>query len=274
SQNQTGAKVYRIRSCFWFSSINVGIEHQADDSRITVLALRSAPTIPSKEDADRFEQLNADVQSTITPAFSAGLLARSTKLLPVIRANAETFARAVAVHLGSRRLGDQLGTLLAGAYSLHSERDISQDQADDYIKRLDWRRDGAGDEIERDEIKLLTFLTSHRIRVTPGNAAPVEMTIGRLIAAAWGGDERMARDQAEVELRSRGMRSDEAAGLFVSNTHPAIKAILTGTQWSSGWQRSLLRLTGAEASSKAIRFESMHVAKAVYLPRATLEGRQ
>ena len=272
SQTQSGAKTYRVRSSFWFSSINVGIEHQADDSRITVLALRTAPAIQSLAEADHFNVLNADVQRIITSEFSAGLLARSVKLLPVIRANAETFAVAVAMHLGSRRLGDQIGTLLAGAYSLHSEGLITPSDAGAFVKRQDWERGGSQSEVERDEFKMLTHFTQSRVKIALGNSAPIEITLARLIAAAWGGDERIPSDAAQSELMAMGVRVDASAGVFVSNTHPAIKRLMVNTPWVSNWNRALSRLPGSEHSGNSLRFGAMHKSRAVYVPRKVLEG--
>lgn len=271
SQNQTGAKSYRVRSCFAFVSINVAIMHQADESRITVLSLRNPPSVPDPAEADRFRLLVADTLETITPAFTAGLLARSTMLLPVIRANAETFAQAVALHVGSRRLGDQIGTLLAGAYSLHSDRAITPEEAEAYVKRQQWDARPSG-EVERDECRLLTTLMQHRVRCSPGNSAPMEVTVGRLISAAWGGDDRIARDVAEDELRSSGFRTDADQGIFVSTNHPAIRRALSGTQWEARWSAALCRLPGAEMCAKAVRFGPLHISKATWISRKTLEG--
>jgi putative DNA primase/helicase len=271
SQNQTGAKSYRIRSCFFFSSINVGIEHQADDSRINVLALKPPPAKETEAEIQAFQKLTEDTISTITPEFSAALLARGVRLLPTIRANAETFARAIALHLGSRRMGDQLGALLAGAYSLHSEREITPDEAAQYLARQEWEKSAESD-IERDELKLLTHLTQFRIRFSPGNSAPIEVTIGRLILAAWGRDERISADIAETELKSTGIRTDATEGIFVSTNHPSIKKIMFGTPWSAGWSRSLCRIPGSVAITKAVRFGPMHVGKATWLSRVALEG--
>jgi putative DNA primase/helicase len=43
TQSQMGARVYNMRSCFMFMSINVAMNNKADESRITVLALESPP---------------------------------------------------------------------------------------------------------------------------------------------------------------------------------------------------------------------------------------
>lgn len=276
TQNQSGARVYRIRSAFFLQSINAGIEHQADESRISVLALRSPSKTPNSADVAAFEALHRDVVATITPEFAAGLVARSVRLLPTIRANAETFARAVALHLGSRRMGDQIGTLLAGAYSLHSDRLITPEQAEAYVQRQEWRQVADDAQTERDELRLLAHLTQHRVRVAPGNAAQIETTIGRLIATAWGDpdEQRMSRDVAEHELRNIGIIPD-TGGIIVSNTHPFLREAMRDTPWSGGWQAALLRLPGAERAAngaRSIRFTKLHVAKAVFVPRDTMEG--
>ena len=130
TQAQTGAKTFNLRSCFMFLSINVSLHHAADENRITVLSLESR-----KQNQADYDALMSLISATITPAYCAGFLARSVKLIPTIRRNAETFKRAVAAHLGSARIGDQIGTLLAGAYALHSDREITLDEARDYVAR-------------------------------------------------------------------------------------------------------------------------------------------
>jgi putative DNA primase/helicase len=266
SSNQTGAVSYRIRSSFFLSSINLAIAHQADDSRITVVSLKP-PAGNDADDATAFAMLNAEVQATLTPQFAAGLVARSVRLLPVIRANAETFAGAVALKLGTRRAGDQLGALLAGAYSLHSEREITPEAARAWIDRQEWQATDSS-HADRDEQRLLMHLTQARVRVSTGNRAPIEITMGRLIAAAWGTEPGISTDEAETELRSRGFRTD-AEGVSISNTHPAIRDLLKGQPWAASWQPALMRLPGAvkAAQGKALYFSPGATTKAVWLSR-------
>lgn len=264
---------FRIRSCFALSSINAAILHEADANRITVLALRARTVVDAADDA-AFRALNELVARTITADFAAGLVARSVRLLPLIRANAETFAQAVSIHLGSRRTGDQYGTLLAGAYSLHSERAISAADALAYVRKQDWQvvQDS---ETERDEVRLLSRLTAYRIRWTPGNAAPRETGIGRLVIAAWGGEQGIDAEMAEAELLEIGIRfawHGKAAGVWVSNSHPAIGRILAGTPWAASWERALRRLDGAERSDSSMRFAPGHKARATWLPMTLIQG--
>jgi putative DNA primase/helicase len=119
TQSQNGIKRYRIRSAFCLSSINVGLEHYADETRVTVLTLvKRDPVQDKRAYEERRAKTRRIAAETLTPQFSAGLVARAVRLMPTILQNAEIFTDAVALHLGSRRIGDQLGTLLAGAHAL------------------------------------------------------------------------------------------------------------------------------------------------------------
>jgi putative DNA primase/helicase len=269
-----GIARFRIRSCFAFSSINVGIIHGADESRITVLAFRKPDALGSaakRADELKFDELAREVTSTITEAFSASLLARSVMLLPVIRKNAETLARAVSIHLGSRRLGDQLGTLLAGAASLHHSRELTMAEAEEYVQRQQWESEVESDE-ESDEQKLLSYLTQARVGVSPTNGGRLDVTIGRLIASAAGLDMSINQETAERGLLETGLRyrrgesPDKPEGLFVSTNHPGMKRLLTNTPWSAGWHRALERIPGATKDRGNVRFSFGHQGKAVFLP--------
>lgn len=268
------ARRFRIRSCFCFSSINAGILHEADANRLSVLAL-----LPPADNPDEaaFQKLHALVIETITPSFAAGLVSRSVWLLPVIRANAERFAQAVSMRLGSRRTGDQYGALLAGAYSLHSEREITDAEAVAYVQKQDWQV-VAESEAEKDETRLLSHLTQYRIRVAAGNGQHFEPTIGQTIEAAFGLDTFLASDVAQEELKRSGIKPDhvtdahgrQITGIWVSNTHPALKRIMFGTAWLAGWNRSLARLPNTIKSNNAHSFAFGHLARAVWVPLSTL----
>lgn len=269
------AKRYRIRSCFAFSSINAAILHEADANRVSMLALRSPPKEP---DEAAFRDLHADVINTITPDFAAGLVARSVRLLPVIRANAEVFAQAVSMHLGSRRTGDQYGALLAGAYSLHSEGEITVQAAKKYVEGQDWAVVSES-ETEKDELRLLSHLTQFRIRISAGNGQHYEPTIGQAIQAAFDLDKTIAPDLASDELKRTGIKPEvlrDAAsgntqkGVWISNTHPALRRLMANTPWSAGWGRSIARLQHAEKSPNAESFAFGHVARAVWVPLTTI----
>ena len=130
-------------------------------------------------DIARFAKISEMVADTLTEEFINRFLARSIKMIPVIRANARIFATASAPILGNQRAGDQIGALLAGAYSLHSDTVISAKEAAAYIARQDWseQRSLAGD---TDEAKCLARIMQTIVRVA-SKSGPVESSIGRLV---------------------------------------------------------------------------------------------
>ncbi len=275
TQNQTGARSYRVRSSFMFSSINVGLQHQADENRVTVFALRKP-----KVDVDGFAKLERDIAETLTPEFAAGLLARSLLLLPVIRDNAETFARAVAEHLNNRRAGDHLGALLAGPYSLISDERISPADAEEYVARHRWA-ETAPEDVQTDEARLLAFLMQSRVRVTAASITPVEASLGALVEIAAGivPEPAIPRAIAEVHIKQAGIRLETekdkhdqpVKGFAVANNHPGLEAMLKPTAWATAWHRTLSRLPGAtNTGNRTMRFGPAVASKGVFLPMALL----
>lgn len=260
---------YRIRSMFCFQSINISITEQADASRISVLGLRDK----SRDGDVAFEDLQVRAAEIITPQFSAGLIARSVSLIPVIRQNAEIFARALSVAGGSRRMGDQLGTLLAGAYSLHSTRLISQADAETYVANEDWVEEKSIDD-DKDEAKLLRTLLTSMVRVLN-----VDAPVGRLIDDAMNPGEneegRINSKIADRALREKGIKigmRNGVSGVYISTNHQGIKSLLTGTPWDASWSKALSRLPDADTGKGILeRFSVGHTSRAVWIPMSTID---
>ena len=185
--------------------------------------------------------------------------------------------------MGTRRLGDQLGAMLAGAYSLRSDGLCSPQEAEEWLEAQDWGDTAKTD--EKDEERLLATLMAHRIRVqtiqetSPGHPVTVtlDMTLERLVGAAVGYDAAIPSALAAAELRNYGMRTMTPEGnvvpthLLVSTNHPALAKILSDTPWQRQWSRALLRLTGAEVPAKVWRFGLGIVGRATQIPLATID---
>jgi putative DNA primase/helicase len=275
TQNQSGAKRYRIRSCFMFSSINVSLDHIADESRITVLDLYNPGPHEMEADQARWKQLLAIMAETVKdPEWCAGMVARSVWLMHVIRANAETFKTAVLEKMGSSRVGDQLGTLLAGAYSLTSPHEISLDDAREYLARPENDFTCATSlDAPKDEERLLGWLMQQSVRYGSGSIAS-DRNVGELVGMAKEGDAEAAKllKRNGFLFVAEHLREGQEPGVWVSNRHPAISKWLADTPWSTGWGRSLKRLPGAKSSEpKVIVFGTGSKYKAVWLPLPLLE---
>ncbi|GIX10346.1 hypothetical protein [Elioraea sp.] len=273
-----GVKRYRIRSCFAFSSINVALAQAADESRTIVLSI--APPADPVERDDGFARLKEIVAEVITPDFGARLLARTLRLLPVIQANAEAFASAIARQHGSRRLGDTLGAVLAGAWSLRSSRAVEAAEADRFIAEREWVRATAKRSASEPEWRrALLYLAQHELRFVNHNGRVDACSIGELCASVVGetADPVMSVSEARrvlVRIGIRVERDDQADGwaVWIATASEHLRRAFTDTPWASAWASVLLRAPGARRHpSRMVRFGHF-VCAAVVIPQQVLSG--
>lgn len=243
---------YRTRSCFGFASIGVGLQQHADHTRVSVLTLHIDPNISRDALRERFKCIEETHFKLMTEQYIDQLHARTISLIPVIRRNAETFAIAGAQVLGTRRLGDQLGALLAGAYSLVSRSDISIEDAEKWMRAQQWDEEQEVFE-DRDEVKCLRTILQHttRVNVPDGSRSATvrERTVGELVAAAAGAEadpDSIPTSVIRDALVRMGIRT-EVGHLHIANNHGGIAKILALTPWASNWSRILRRIDGAKA---------------------------
>ncbi|MBF0140103.1 MAG: hypothetical protein HQL74_07470 [Magnetococcales bacterium] len=252
---QSGAKAYNIRSCFAFASINNGTQNYQDLTRVTALSLQKPLRLSKTEKNEHYDLLMTMIREHLTREFGQRLLVRTVKNIHVLLNNSETFTIAVAKHLGSRRIADQLGPMLAGAYLLTSTKKIDVDAAFAWIQERDWS-DHEIEEADKNENQLLSTLMQHRIPVQTTNTNFGHWAIGEVVSVAHGLKVTdLKQHEAERILAQYGMRikvnSASASGegweygVFISNTHTAIKAILRGTPWEKRWNKQLESLEGA-----------------------------
>jgi putative DNA primase/helicase len=253
------AQMYRIRSCFAFASIGVQITQASDRGRVSILALNK-PSDAVR--AERWEKLKVLHREIITPEFVKRLQARTVSIMPVILHNADTFADAVAYELGEQRAGDQLGALLAGAYSLFSSNEIQFDAAVEWVKGQNWEEE-RGSDLSRDETVLLARLTDQIVRVDGPN---LERTVGELVLIASNEvfDDVISSKVAHDRLLRMGFKVD-GDFFFVSQSHHAVLKALENSPWVKSVGRTLLRIDGAVQITSA-RFGPGHQSRAVRVP--------
>lgn len=251
-----GTVKYQIRSAFLFSSINVCLSRQADESRVSVIGLTRPLDRPEIGRREHFAKLQAAVSATITPEWAAAFRSRSYRMIPTIRHNAEVFAVALAERLGNRRSGDQAGPLLAGAYSLSSDAEISPAKAEEWIASQDWT-ESTDIANERDELKCINFIGAALIR-DKSQEVSVSEALTRIhdITLAVGtssdpmGDESLLASN-DALLRRHGIRySPEDDLIFIADGHPQVQKILEKTPWPRGVGRLLKRIDGSVQTSK------------------------
>lgn len=260
----TGAvKVYSIRSAFAFSSIGVGIKQHSDSTRVSVLALRRDA---SPLAAARFAELRARVGATLSPAWVGRLHARMIAMIPVVRANAETFAGAAAAQIGSQRMGDQVGALLAGAWALHSDERVSRAAAEAWIGKQDWTEQTTIQE-SPDEVLCLQRLLQHVMRVPAPDGRLEERNVSEMIDLAESSFDPTSNAYRQALLRA-GIRVDEDT-IVVASSHKALQEVMSGTPWGD-WSRILKRLPGASLTGP-VRFSGFQ-ARGTRIPRELISN--
>ena len=237
---------YHIRSMFMMSSIATHLKQGADRSRFAQLTLKSPNEISKEERQKHWDKLDADLEKYITPDFGKGLIHRTIKLIPVIRESVKVLIRVAADKFNSQRLGDQYGTLLAGAWSLQSSEVITEEQAIMLIDSNDWEPYRETTEIA-DEQKCIQHILQHQLKIE-GEGKSVTRSIGELveIASLSTSDFDLDTGAAVRALGRHGLKVEpQERCLYVSNTHKALTGILQDTPWVNAWATVLKRLPGA-----------------------------
>jgi putative DNA primase/helicase len=243
-----GAIDYMVRSCFLFASIGVAAVKKADVSRVTVLQLRKNNGPGSQE---HFEIVKALWLDTVQrKGFAEQIRARSLANAKTLRANAETFSSVAVQFTGDKRSADQLGTLLAGAFSLTSTRIATEEFAKDWMAKQDWTGFKA-EEIDNDENQCLSHLFAASIRYEIAGR-PLTRSISEAVAIAnvsgsyLSNDQLGERNETRDALRRHGILIKDGRA-SIANRHPALERIFADTPWAGAkWRQQLERVPGHE----------------------------
>jgi putative DNA primase/helicase len=241
-----GAIDYMVRSCFLFASIGVAAVKKADVSRVTVLQLRKNNGPGSQE---HFEIVKALWMDTVQrKGFAEQIRARSLANAKTLRANAETFSSVAVEFTGDKRSADQLGTLLAGAFSLTSTRITTEEFAKDWMAKQDWTGFKA-EEIDNDENQCLSHLFAASIRYEIHERAvtrSISEAVQSLDSPAISDDALRAKAETREALRRHGILIKDGRA-SIANRHPALERIFADTPWAGAkWRQQLERVPGHE----------------------------
>lgn len=224
----------RIRFAACFSSINPPVNKTADESRISFLVIKKNRKPSAIQDYEKLLKLMDD---NLTPEFSNRLIARTIKYMDVLFTNIKTFQKAARRVIGGARASEQIGTMLAGLYLLHTEKPISMEAAEEFVRRYEWKDHTIIDE-DTDPVRLVQHIAGAIIRY---NAAGVnkDAPIGELIMLADGNNHEAAAIKMHG-INRVGQR------VFIANRSQNLSKLLRGTDWEMRWSTALLNIEGAE----------------------------
>ena len=171
------------------------------------------------------------------------------------------FSDAAVAFTGDKRSADQVGTLLAGAFSLTSTKPITSKAASEWLEKQDWSGFKV-DSLDSDENQCLAYLLSAPIRIerhTGGETISIDEAIERARMEVTPGDYGLTLLRVGIHI---GRES-----IHIANNHQGLERIFTNTAWSGAkWRGQLLRVAGANSTKSAIRFGPTVVQKAVTVP--------
>ncbi|HUY25955.1 MAG TPA: hypothetical protein VMV27_00930 [Candidatus Binataceae bacterium] len=268
-----GATSKDVRACFCLASINTATrDTQAASRRITLLELNMA----SDPNQTAWESINRGIEQLPE---GDRLIARTLKYFSALEHNIEIFKRAVAQHLGSQAMGDQLGPMLAGACLLKSTRFISEEKAREWVAGQEWDEHAPILGEDRDEERALGRLLSQVVRTVKPVGGVVEASVAQMVQLARGdmddAEELRAladigESQARQYLLRMGVRVVRGAEkVFIAHRNSELDKIYRDSAWARNWADSLARLPGAELGVPS-KFASGRTQVAVALPWATV----
>lgn len=266
------AHEFNIRSAFILVSIGVGLKQGADLSRTAVLSIRPSNSYAISERAKLEEKWSRfqDIAAILPNDLPQKLIARQAQNLFTIRHNAVMFKETISKMLGSPRIGDQLGTLLAGAHSLYSSQRLNQKQCEKYLSKQNLD-DFTQVKEEQEDITLLRHLCGTIIRVETVHGVQ-DRAVGELLRIVFHGMETedvpykhavatLARYGLKVEIE-HGTRT----GVWIANKCQALDRLMQTAEFSEGWINIIQRHPYKKLSDKPLRFGGI-VCRATFLPR-------
>lgn len=281
TSDQSG-KTFEVRSSFLLASIGVGITEGADLRRTCVLTLRKDPTFTAEQRAaseSAYANMRARFLALPSEGLAEKLFLRQVNMVPVIHKSVEVLVKAFAQQVGSRAVGDQLGMLLAGAYSLVSPDALTESQAESYVRNHDWSEYIEHRESDEDE-EVLRHLMAQILRVQ-GNAGVLQRTVGELMAITGGAyDPKVPKDEADRTLRMHGFNfemrrerddGDLVNGFWIANKHANLDELMKDSPFPEGYVRILARNKSSQASVGPMRFAGAR-SRAIWLPSEILIG--
>ena len=267
---QGGSVTYLIRSAFCFASIGVAAVKKSDVSRISILQLKKNL---GRDAAEHFDKVVSLWKTTVSnDSYCSKFRARCIKNAKIIRDNCEIFARVAVDFTGDKRSADQIGALLAGAYSLTTSKIVSDEIALEFMQRQDWAGFKSED-VDNDENQCLAHLAASGIRFDVAGVN-YHRTISEVIAdiqsdplSSDDAGTMMRRKDRMDALQRHGVRfCQETRGIYVANNHPALEQIFAPTAWgASKWKHQLERVTGAKRMG-VMAFGSQCRQRCVWIP--------
>lgn len=240
-----GVKIARISTMFFMNAIRVTLPEESDESRWLVLRLNPIPKTPEwierKQQVDEaYEQFDQD--------FGDRLFARMYLRLPELRKTIKRFQRKIALQ-SDNRTGDTQSVFLAAWWAATHDEAPTDQQIDELVAELDIKGQAEREEIVRDDVAALEYITCLPVKVEM-NDATHHLTIGTAVemARAEGrpkgeGDHHWWSSHSgfsalTFQLSQMGIVV-EADQVHIQSRHPRLEELMSNSRWGKQFVQSL-----------------------------------
>lgn len=251
---------FHVRTTFCFASVGTAMIRAADASRITPLQLEI-------DDGGRHFPRVLQAEKAIANITPYAIVARMLANMDALAHNITAFGAEITRVFGTSRDGQQLGSLIAGAYTLQVAKPASEATVRAVIEKYGLTEDSAKRQEISDQARCLQAITTHHRRIDEA-PRPVTKTVAELIRVASGDIdpiEGLTREIAQRDLARLGMRVQDGM-LAVANVSEPLRRALQGTPFAAGWAQYLRRLPGADTYGNATLTFLGRVSKVVRIP--------
>lgn len=255
-----------IQSMAMFASIGASIKHGADANRFTICELKRSDDDNEKRQREFMEI--EKVARNFTNEFARRYHARTYIMIKKVLAGVDVFRAETANIMGSMRDGDQLGTLLGGAYMAVHDEVPTNEEAKKWLEDLDVKNECKNENLT-DEEALLSAILSANIEVTLGTYRErlniseiieeyIKQKFDNILPEA--GDERPALTVRSMNraLGRVGVRvNNDGQGnifLLVATNYAPMQKILMATPWQLIYSDMLKRIKGAAMGANSTTF--------------------
>ena len=263
---------FTMRSSFLMSSIGVGLKEAADLTRTAVLTIRPLESFTAEERRKREEDFKDFVAMTleIPKDMPQRLLTRQLENLFTLRHNISVFKETIATVLANRRIGDQIGTLLAGCYSLYSTKKLDMKQCENYLSTINLE-EFLTVKSEREDKVLLNHIVQATVRVETAQGMQ-DRTIGELLLICFKMDEHsdVRLKVADDTLARYGLKVEREyavpTGVWIGQSITSLNRIMDASVYHEGWVGVLLRHPAAKRSVNSVYFKGT-MSRAIFMPK-------
>lgn len=264
---------FQVRSSFLLASVSVGLTEPSDQSRFCVLPLKGSAEMDPELRRQDWLKFRRELQQHIHKVAGRQLIGATMaafrsghmdQLMAVCKSAADQVFR-------DARLGDQMGTLTAGAWWCQSEDIPAENEVIDWLGALsfagiDWQQE---EEANEGQIILNILLQAREgVRV---DGQVHTLTVGALLDLACEknlmNEGTVKAEHADKALRQIGLRvKKDRSGFYVSNTSEWVKDKLAKTPYHAGFVRVLRALPGAEKTNPTNFHSRLQSSRATFIP--------